>query len=113
MKKSKELSTSLTPEEKAIWEQIYELKELTKLTGIIHEAQIQQLHLWARLVGNGKYTIAINVDERNVSIKYSSKILNDAKKNFKNRGLWLSKAVKVLLGDDWKTEIYFKKTKVY
>lgn len=104
------MESNLTPEEKAIWEQIFELKELTKRTGILHDAQIKQMHLWVSLVAGGKYTLEIDVDNKKIYIRYKLKC---TEKNIKNRGLWLDKSIKLLLGDDWNIKLYFKNIKKY
>lgn len=105
-------------EEKGIWEQLKALKALYSQTDILHEAQVEQVKLWGRLVFQyvSKEGYECNIDIDNQKVKYVLKggKLFEKKSWFRLRKnvcdfKWLvsaiaalDEAIHELLGDTWR-----------
>lgn len=95
-------------EKKDLVEQILILKNLTKTTGAIHEAQLNQLRIWFQLLfeeidpNTAQLNWSIPEDKSAPVVTYSFKMKN--KKYLENKqmqALILLNSVKFLLGDHW------------
>jgi hypothetical protein len=81
-----------------VGEQIGLLRELTRSTGVLHEAQVQQIRYWPVLLFSGKSSAEVATETKK-SVKWTkpSQILAD----------W----TKTLLGDDWTVLVQVGKAK--
>ena len=105
-------------EDKGIWSQLQALKALYFETDTIHEAQIEQLKMWGRLifqfVPKEGYECVIDMDNRDVKYVLKGGKLFEKKSWFRFKKntcdfKWLVNAIAVLdqgihdlLGDDWR-----------
>jgi hypothetical protein len=95
------------------WEQLMLLKELTKTTGVLHEAQVLQLKMWPYVAFQklDKYEIAIDLDKKSVWYKMTSGSLPGDEKT--KGAASLKKNVKALLGDDWEVIVSWTESRKY
>lgn len=101
------MSQTLDP--KGIWEQLYLLREMTKTTGGLFEAQILQLKMWGRLAAphqdNVEFTWS-NDRKKDKSITYNSRGEGSPPDNHSEILAGLDRSVKDLLGSDWAVNFY-------
>lgn len=89
----------------SVEKQIFFLKELTKRTGILHEAQINQLKFWFVCLTNAvEFTISFDFDNSKIIYKVSKTDGPAPKNQNKNIDL-LNDYVKVLLGSRYSVNI--------
>lgn len=82
--------------------QLILLKGITKLTGALHEAQIQHLKHWPYAVQQKGLTgFEINVDQDSLVVLYFLQVKGKASKDISRLVPW----VKWLLGDEWEVKI--------
>lgn len=82
-------------------EQLLLLKNLTKKTGMLHEAQLAQLKAWPLALTHA-YKCQIVFDYESKNLTYILSELNGRKpKDFLKRMAMLSKWTKQLLGDEY------------
>lgn len=88
--------------------QLMELRALTGLTGVIHEAQVQQLRYWPLIAVSHaeKSEVTFETDDkggnRTVFIAFKLDPKKKAPPNLQRRLHALDKNVQWLLGNDWK-----------
>lgn len=92
-------------------QQLALLREQTKRTGLMHEAQVLQLKYWPLVVGPDKVAVQLSWDTETMLVTYvlDLSICEDkdglspqARENLEN---W----VKELLGKDWAVKVTYKR----
>lgn len=88
------------------WEQLMLLKEFTRISGGIHEAQALQIQMWSYLAFDkiSPSDLTIKIDINNKKIHYECKQKNYFKK-YMNKINDLENNIKLLLGDSWSINI--------
>lgn len=82
--------------------QLILLKGITKLTGALHEAQIEHLKHWPYAVQQtGLKKFEIQVAQEELKVKYDLRVTGKVDKNVELLVPW----VKWLLGDEWEVKI--------
>ena len=104
------------PEANEWSEQIAVLRELTRTTNALHEAQVLQLKYWGQLVLDGaakpgEWTIEVDFDERSVSYMVAKKVRFP--KATPGRLVALARFVEDLLGNGWAVKVFTGKQCVF
>ena len=86
--------------------ELMRLKDLTKRTGVIHEAQQIQLKMWALFLSpkKGSFKVRIDLDHSTVFFEFKSLI----KKYIEHYPQALARSVRHLLGSEWVTKVVVK-----
>lgn len=98
------------------WEQLALLRELTKSTGVIHEAQILQLKTWGWVAVQRCYAkktvIELDVESRRVTynMQGGADALPDVLEG--PRLAALTRSVRNLLGNEWKATVILNDTTI-
>jgi hypothetical protein len=93
-------------------EKLFFMRELTKRTGILHEIQVMNLQSWPMVYTNAtKLTCNFSFEDKLVVydfLKVGPKLTQMA-----DRFLHLEKSVKMLLGDEYSIQVFYKKLQLY
>lgn len=84
----------------AVKEQLGLLRELTKTTGVLHEAQVQQIRYWPVLLFEAKSAAEISTQTNTIHYKIMPTKTKKKIKWDKPSSL-LAEWTKALLGEDW------------
>jgi hypothetical protein len=96
----------------SIWEQLVLLRQFTARTGVLHEAQIQHLKIWPRLLfPNTKARTSVDQEGRKVNIEVLSVTGRAPKAILPKPAETLNEWVKALLGASWEVAVRFPITK--
>lgn len=83
------------------WEKLFQLRELTRSTGILHELQVVQLKMWPLVFTNAtEAACEFHYDTKTV-VFHLGKLAGKRPKNFQARLEHLTKATQQLLGDEY------------
>lgn len=106
-------------ESKDPWGQLMQLKAITFQTGVMHQAQIDQLRLWGRVafqyVPRENFACHISSSDRTVSYVLTGGKLYDKSRGADHNFKWLvnviaglDRSIHDLLGEEWQLLINFK-----
>ena len=93
----------------SVSEQLILLKNITKLTGALHEAQLEQMKYWLYALIKDPIIFEIQIAQEKQQVTYLIKSEADIKENLSCLNNW----IKWLLGEEWevKVQINGKRTK--
>lgn len=91
----------------SIREQLLLLRDLTRRTGVLHEAQLLNLKLWPLVIFPKASNSVIRIDPEKYTVEYTLtwKIKGKKDADFKKRAKLLGKSVRWLLGDYWQVTV--------
>jgi hypothetical protein len=90
------------------WEQLVLLRQLTARTGALHEAQVQHLKLWPRILfPNVRAKTSVDVDGHKVVVEVYTKTGGAAKAILPKPAETLNEWVKALLGGEWEVTVSY------
>ena len=95
-----------------ICEQLMVLKGLTRTTGVLHEAQIQQLRMWPHFMfPKLKHELRVNLDTKTIeySLKFSGKMPAKIQEKLKD----LEAGIAWLLGGEWALKVFVGSTAIF
>lgn len=97
----------MVTEKNATLEQLRLLKDMTRRTGLLHEAQVHQLKIWPRVVFSTSTAASseIDVKKKHLTFKVVTPKPPDALEC--PEGEVLASWVRELLGDDWQVTVNF------
>ncbi len=117
MKKPFVLPTKLDPHQEIlktapkldpVQEQLLQLRGITRLTGMVHEAQANQLKYWPMISINhaSSSEVSFEIDEEGKRTVFVELVATkEAPADLKERGKALIKNIQWLLGNDWAVSI--------
>lgn len=98
------MSENQTLSEEEFLKQIFQLRAFTENTGIIHDAQVQQLKAWIMgMYGAKKYEIEIDFEKFVVNFNVYETVGRFL--NSETRRSAMGKYVRFLLGDKWSVSV--------
>lgn len=92
---------------KHIWEQLVVLRDLTRRTGMLHEAQVIHLELWAKIAipHSEDVKVLADVDRKRIVVKACVPRGTPDPDDFSYRLITLDRSVKDLLGEEWSVSV--------
>ena len=84
------------------YEQLMRLRQLTELTGALHEAQLYQLKMWNSLLFNSDSTVEVFNEPKNKRIVYKT---IGAVDNLSEKATHVSFWTRKILGKDFEIEV--------
>lgn len=97
------------------WEQLAQLRQMSSLTGHLHEAQVLQLRAWPMVLFMHARSCAAEVDPdlRVIRFKIKRRLFARRPKDVGKRRNLLARSVRDMLGSEWEIEIVERGRKVY
>lgn len=86
------------------WAQLMWLRDLTRRTGVLHEAQVLQIKLYPHTVSKAIRNVEATVDMKKKVVTYTCDVTK-READFKKRTQMLGKCICELLGDEWQTVV--------
>lgn len=94
-------------------EQLVLLRDLTRTTGVLHDAQVLQLKLWPLVAVPHATASEFVFNWEDKEIDFRMKVKGKAPKDLQKRLESLDESVKFLLGDDYLVRVRFQGKVVY
>ncbi len=95
------------------WKKLYVLRDMTAMTGLLHEVQVKNLKMWPLVMLHAKEaTCSFDYESKAVTFDIE-RIDKPRPKNFKARLQALTKATKMLLGADYAVLINLKGKEIH
>jgi hypothetical protein len=95
------------------WEKLYQLRELTRRTGILHELQVLQLKMWPLVFTNATDSECEFNYETKAVVFNLKKLKGKLPANLQERLEHLTKATQQLLGDEYVVVININSKKAF
>jgi hypothetical protein len=104
-------------EKSDITQQLVQLRDLFKLTGGVHEGQLQHLKYWPYIIDNtpgDSFKSECKIDLENQKVFYEwTGSTQKVDKNYQKRLKELEKGVKFLFGDDFKLQVQLNGSRIF
>ncbi len=97
----------------AAWEQLMLLRNLTKTTGLLHDAQLLQLKMWSLVFSSHVSSCEMHIDQEKQQIDFHLKTKGRTPADFQERCGHLVEWVQKLLGGEWLVRIKIREKLVH